>query len=171
MSNEIDLDQFIQVLDHALATDDPKIKKALKKFLFIAALAMEGDPEPGPFTAMLDEMDDLRRRVKALESSSTSTTYTDLKDYWYGDSSANATWKYINNSSTAGSNTGHVTITPNTSTTTTTINTGGCTGYIPSTSTTTYGGVYSGYTINLGDDEKGKRIKEELEQKLGMLNK
>ena len=168
MSNEIDLDQFIQVLDHALATDDPKIKKALKKFLFIAALAMEGDPEPGPFTAMLEEMDDLRRRVKALESS--NVTYTDIKDYWYGNSSANATWKYVSNGTTAGSNAGSVTITPNTSTTTTTINTGGCTGYIPSTSTT-YGGGFGGFTINLGDDEKGKRIKRELEEKLGTLTK
>ena len=170
MSNEIDLDQFIQVLDHALATDDPKIKKALKKFLFIAALAMEGDPEPGPFSAMLDEMDDLRRRIAALESKD-NTTYTDLSDYYYGSSTTTPQWIYTNNGTSAGSNAGSVTITPSTSTTTTTINTGGCTGYIPSTSSTTYGGIYSGFSINLGDDEKGKRIKRELEEKLGMLNK
>jgi len=175
MSNEIDLEQFIQVLDHALGTDDPKIKKALKKFLFIAALAMEGDPEPGPFSAMLEEMDDLRRRVKDLENKGLYTFTDNKSDYWYGSSSGtNATWKYFQGPSTSGTSTttGTVTITPNTSSSgsTTTINTGGCTGYIPSSSTT-YGGIYSGYSINLGDDEKGKRIKRELEEKLGNLTK
>jgi hypothetical protein len=167
MSNDIDLDQFIQVLDHALATDDPKIKKALKKFLFIAALAMEGDPEPGPFTAMLDEMDDLRRRIRDLENAQLDKQ----KYYDYTYTNTTPQWIHTGGTSTAGSNAGSVTITPSTGGSSTTITTGGCTGYIPSTSSTTWGGLYSGYSINLGDDEKGKRIKRELEEKLGTLNK
>lgn len=172
MSNEIDLEQFIQVLDNALATDDPKIKKALKKFLFIAALAMEGDPEPGPFTAMLDEMDDLRRRMRSLEEmlaqKITQTDYTE----WYGTSSS-PTWKYLGNGTSNSS--GNVTITPSsTSGGITTTITGGssCGGFVtPNTTTTNTIGTYGGFTINLGDDEKGKRIKEELQEKLGTLNK
>jgi len=157
MSNEIDLEQFIQVLDHALATDDPKIKKALRKFLFIAALAMDEDPEPGPFTAMFEEMDDLRNRIKILELKN-QTTFTDNKDYWYGSSTGTGsmpTWITGGGTSTSS---GTVTISPTTTTTSTIYGPGSCTGF-------------TGYTINLGDDEKGKRIKQELEQKLGSLNK
>ena len=174
MSNEIDLDQFIQVLDHALATDDPKIKKALKKFLFIAALAMEGDPEPGPFSEMLEEMTELRRRMRALEDMVAQRhTQTDYID-WYGSSSTTPKWIYDNSTSTAGSS---VSIT-NPNTTTTTISTGGssCGGFVNPTTTTNVTGSYTlggygGFTINLGDDEKGKRIKRELEEKLGNLTK
>ena len=173
MSNEIDLDQFIQVLDHALATDDPKVKKALKKFLFIAALALDGDPEPGPFSEMLEEMDELRRRMRSLEDMVAQRhTQTDIKD-WYGSSdSTNAIWKYINDNSTSGT----VSITPSTTSggTSTTNITGGssCGGFVNPTFTTTGTlGGYGGFTINLGDDEKGKRIKKELQEKLGTLSK
>ena len=165
--SEIDLEQFIQVLDHALATDDPKIKKALKKFLFIAALAMEGDPEPGPFTGMFEEMDDLRKRIRALETAKqdNQTVYD-----WYGSSSGTPTWKYSGGTSTVGT-TGYIptttTTTGGTVTNTGTITSGGCTGFTAPTNTWST----LGYTINLGDDEKGKRIKEELQQKLGTLTK
>ncbi len=172
MSTEIDLDQFIQVLDHALATDDPKVKKALKKFLFIAALALEGDPEPGPFSEMLEEMDELRKRMRSLEDMVAQRhTQTDYPD-WYGTSSTNATWKYINTGSTSG----NVTINPSSTSGTSTTITGGssCGGFVnPTITTTTTGtlGGYGGFTINLGDDEKGKRIKKELQEKLGTLSK
>ena len=166
--SEIDLEQFIQVLDHALATDDPKIKKALKKFLFIAALAMEGDPEPGPFTAMFEEMDDLRRRIKSLEDLQTQKMY-DYTDYTYTNSGT-PTWKYGGGTSTSGTVTipTTTTTTGGTVTNTGTITSGGCTGFTAPT-TSTWSTL--GYTINLGDDEKGKRIKEELQQKLGTLTK
>lgn len=175
MSNEIDLDQFIQVLDHALATDDPKIKKALKKFLFIAALAMEGDPEPGPFSEMLEEMDELRRRMRSLEDMVAQRhTQTDYVD-WYGSSTTVPKWIYDNTTSTAGN--GYVTVTPST-TSGVSISSTGTGNTITSTgSSTLYGpGTCSGFTsgtftINLGDDEKGKRIKEELQEKLGTLTK
>lgn len=161
MSNEIDLEQFIQVLDHALATDDVKIKKALRKFLFIAALAMDEDPEPGPFTAMFEEMDDLRQRVKVLESQGSAIgdkSLKDLTDYFYGGN--NNTW--INTTGT-GTSSGTVTVNPS-STSTSTL-------YGPGSGYTTTTTAYPYYTIDLGDDEKGKRIKKELKEKLGMLNK
>jgi hypothetical protein len=173
MSNEIDLDQFIQVLDHALAPDDPKVKKALKKFLFIAALALDGDPEPGPFTAMFDEMDELRRRMRSLEEMlAQKVTQTDYTE-WYGTSSS-PTWINVG---TGTSTSGNVSINPSSTSGGTTNITGGssCGGFVNPTTTTvgTYGtlGGYSGFTINLGDDEKGKRIKEELKEKLGTLSK
>lgn len=171
MSNEIDLDQFIQVLDHALATDDKNVRKALKKFLFVAALALEDDPEPGPFTQMLDEMDSLRKRVRDLETANQDTQKFYQDDYWTNTNTSGGTpyWKYLGGSSTSGT----VTVNPTTTTTgATSITSGGssCTGFtVPTTTTNTWSTL--GYTINLGDDEKGKRIKEELQQKLGSLTK
>ena len=61
MSDDIDFDQLIDLLDRALVSDDPKVKKALKKFLFITALATEDTEESGPLR-------DLISRIEALEA-------------------------------------------------------------------------------------------------------
>lgn len=162
MSTEIDLEQFIQVLDHALATDDPKVKKALKKFLFIAALALEGDPEPGPFTQMFEEMDDLRRRVRQLEQLQTDNQKL-YDDYtWDYTNTTTATPQWIYSGSTTTSTSGVTTTITNPSTSSASIlyGPGTCSGFGSTT-----------FTIDLGDDDKGKRIKRELEEKLGTLNK
>ena len=62
MSDEIDFDQLIELLDRALTSKDPKVISALKKFLFIAALATEDTEEEGPFRNLV-------RRIEALEAS------------------------------------------------------------------------------------------------------
>lgn len=67
MSQEIDFEQLIDLLDRALASKDPKVIKALKKFLFIAALATEDTGETGPFAQMIERIADLERRVGTLE--------------------------------------------------------------------------------------------------------
>lgn len=61
MSNEIDFDQLIDLLDRALTSNDPKVMRALKKFLFIAALATEDTEEEGPFANLI-------KRLEAVES-------------------------------------------------------------------------------------------------------
>ncbi len=46
MQDEIDFEQLIELLDGALTSKNPKVLQALKKFLFIAALALpDNDPE------------------------------------------------------------------------------------------------------------------------------
>jgi len=63
MSNEIDFDQLIDLLDRALTSNDPKVMKALKKFLFIAALATEDTDEKGPFANFIERLEAVERQV------------------------------------------------------------------------------------------------------------
>lgn len=66
MSQEVDLHKLIELLDAALVSKDENVQKALRKFLFIAALALDnGDErETGPIETILK---DLQRRVETLE--------------------------------------------------------------------------------------------------------
>jgi len=66
MSQEIDFDQLIDLLDRALTSKDPKVMSALKKFLFIAALATEDTETEGPFKNLI-------RRIETLEQNQNST--------------------------------------------------------------------------------------------------
>lgn len=70
MSEEIDFEQLVALLDRALTSKDPKVRKALKKFLFIAALATEedDDAEIGPFKNLFDTIEDLKQRLATLEN-------------------------------------------------------------------------------------------------------
>lgn len=82
MSDNIDFEQLIDLLDRALTSKDPKVISALKKFLFIAALATEETEEEGPFANLV-------RRIEALEAAQQSTKISDWlpqstqQPYWY----------------------------------------------------------------------------------------
>lgn len=78
MNSDIDFDQFIKLLDGALASDDKNVKQALRKFLFVAAMVIGDDCEPGPFTKMMDTIDSLQHRVASLENQNTLTTTDNL---------------------------------------------------------------------------------------------
>lgn len=121
---DTDFEQFIQILDGALASKDPKVKNALRKFLFVAALAMGDDMEPGPFTEMMETINELQQRISTLESQArndqyTTTTTTEPSwykpyyypvgpggcvstggDTWFGSTSSTATGTYTNWSAT-----------------------------------------------------------------------
>jgi hypothetical protein len=66
MSEEIDLHQLIELIDAALTSKDANVQKALRKFLFIAALALDNgeEREMGPIEKILT---DLEARVGSLE--------------------------------------------------------------------------------------------------------
>lgn len=66
MSQEVDLHKLIELLDAALVSKDENVQKALRKFLFIAALALDNgnEREAGPIETILK---DLQRRVETLE--------------------------------------------------------------------------------------------------------
>lgn len=93
MSNDIDFDQLIDLLDRALTSKDPKVMQALKKFLFIAALATEETEEDGPFKNIL-------KRIEALEAQVNSVPYqwppnatpTYPGPTWIGDSTSGTKW-------------------------------------------------------------------------------
>ena len=186
MSNDIDFEQFIQLLDGALASDDKNVKQALRKFLFVAAMVMGDDTEPGPFTQMMDTIDSLQQRLAILETQSNQTTTV---PYQY----PGTTWTGIG----TGTSTGTGTISTGTGIGTSTPNTSGS---ITSTGSTTYtnptsniitfpnasttgstwtisGGNTSNSTTttslwyDMDDPKTGTNIKEEIKEGLEKLAK
>jgi len=174
MSNEVDFEQFIKLLDGALASDDKNIQQALRKFLFVAAMVLGDDCEPGPFTKMMETMDDLQRRLATLEQ----PTVTPQPYDWYGGSSptfpgtAGGTW--CGGSITSTGTTIPYTNTNAISTTTTASNTGNITfsnttgySYLPTTTSGTT-------TITMNDyapkpAKTGTDIKDEIMEALDRL--
>ncbi len=169
MSTDIDFDQFIKVLDAALVTDNQSVKKALRKFLFVAAMAMsDDDMERGPFTEMMETIDNLRQRVGALESdNATTTTFTDQTSttpQWIYNPPYYGTSTTGNINISGGTSTTNVTTTAGSGTTTTIspqtysgYSGSGCTGFTTSNTL--------GYTINLDlidDGPKAEKIKSDI---------
>jgi len=183
MSNDIDFEQFIKLLDGALASDDKNVKQALRKFLFVAAMVMGDDTEPGPFTQMMDTIDSLQQRLTQLEAQTNPTT------------SIPSTWTYpigtgqqppFTSPSTAGGPTGTVTggsatsngFTTYTNTTGTTGTTGTITLPNASTSGTTYtvtnnpsNTTTSTIWYDMAGPKTGTSIKEEIKESLEKLAK
>jgi hypothetical protein len=165
-----EFNQFITLLDAACASDDPKITKALKKFMFLVRLNISDDEmEAGPFTKMMETIDSLQRRVSQLEQPANNFTQTDIKDW---GTTTTPQWIYNPTITTAG--TSYTNVSPNTSTNITltgttnttlggsSITTSGCTGF------TTTGAT--NYIINADDSApKGTEIKDEIKDKLDIL--
>ena len=189
MSNDIDFEQFIQLLDGALASDDKNVKQALRKFLFVAAMVMGDDTEPGPFTQMMDTIDSLQQRLAQLESQMSPTTtspFTYPQTTWTGIGTGLGTGTTGTGTSTSGSITatsppttgGSITTTGCTTYTNPTGNTGTIT--LPSSNTVGSTWTISGNAANtttstlwydLDDPKTGTSIKEEIKEGLEKLAK
>lgn len=159
-----EFNQFITLLDAACASDDQKIKKALKKFMFLVRLNITDDEmEPGPFTKMMETIDSLQQRVSQLENAGNNTfTQTDIKDW--GTTTTTPQWIYNPTITTAGTYT-----VPSTSSTNITlqgVGTGSsCTGFTTTQATT-------GTATYIVDDflsPTGTEIKEDIKGKLTAL--
>lgn len=165
-----EFNQFITLLDAACASDDQKIKKALKKFMFLVRLNITDDEmEPGPFTKMMETIDSLQQRVSQLENAGNNTfTQTDIKDW--GTTTATPQWIYNPTTTTGG--TYNV---PNTSSTNITLQGGSnvtlgagssCTGFTTTNATT-------GTATYILDADlsapSGTEIKEDIKDKLTAL--
>lgn len=164
-----EFNQFITLLDAACASDDPKITKALKKFMFLVRLNISDDEmEAGPFTKMMETIDSLQRRVSQLEQP--VNNFTDTISDWTQTTSS-PQWIYKPTYTTSGgtytvpnTSSTNITLTGTTNTTLggSSITTGGCTGF---TTTGT-----SSYIINADDSApKGTEIKEDIKGKLDNL--
>lgn len=161
-----EFNQFITLLDAACASDDPKITKALKKFMFLVRLNISDDEmETGPFTKMMETIDSLQRRVSQLEQPN-NFTQTDIKDW--GTTTATPQWIYQPTTTTYGTSTTPITTTGTNITlqggSSTTLGSGGsCTGFTTSSTTGTM-------TYNIIDDAPtGTEIKEDIKGKLDNL--
>jgi hypothetical protein len=177
--NDEDFEQFITLLDAAIASDDPKIQKALKKFVFLIRLNLsDEDCKPGPFTKMMETIDDLQRRVGAVEGLNNTWTQTQPLGPYHGGTSVSPTHWYNNGTSTITTNTTNAVSNITLPTTTTASTTGNitltglssgssCTGF-----TTTAGSTTSTtFTMPAYEVDSGSKIKEQIKEKLTLLAK
>lgn len=70
-SSDFDLEQFIDLFDTALASDNPAVKRALKNLLMIATL-VDSDLTPeqrvkGPLRRLVDDIKNLNSRLNDIE--------------------------------------------------------------------------------------------------------
>lgn len=65
-----DIEDLLQTLDVALTSDNPMVKKALKKFLFIVKMTEHeaNEEKLGPYATLLGELQCINRRLDQLES-------------------------------------------------------------------------------------------------------
>lgn len=90
MSNKVDLTELARLLDAALASDNPSVKKALRNFMLVASIAeAESNTKAGPFQDLFRKMDILEERMNNMERQSLKDAYT--TEWKYNDWS-----RYIN---------------------------------------------------------------------------
>lgn len=91
---DFDIKEFAKMFDAALASGNPAVKKALRNFMMVTALVhsqeeVENDERlAGPLETLIQQIDDLQRRVSRVESERYSTTQT------YPASPYDNTWIY-----------------------------------------------------------------------------
>ena len=71
MSEEVDLNQLAMLIDAALCSDKPAVKRALQNFLLVASIAEAEDSIPKEFTGFSDlisRLADLERLVIMLRT-------------------------------------------------------------------------------------------------------
>ena len=174
--NDEDFEQFITLLDAAIASDDPKIQKALKKFVFLIRLNLsDEDCKPGPFTKMMETIDDLQRRVGQVESTQ-QPYYGGQKiggGYVGGGTAVDPFTHWYNNGTTTNiTNAVSTTTIPVTTTSSTTGNItlsgSNCTGFTANA----YSGMGNTTTYaTFGEVDAGTQIKEQIKEKLAKLVK
>lgn len=171
--NDEDFEQFITLLDAAIASDDAKIQRALKKFVFLIRLNLSDDDcKPGPFTKMMETIDDLQRRLAAVEGTQQPTYYGGTSPFSGGTSvDPFIHWYNAGTGTSAGSLTNAVstaTIPATTITNATTSNitfTSGTTGTTASTGYATTN-IFPAYEV-----DSGTKIKNEIKESLSKLVK
>ena len=100
MTDELDFDQLVELFDKALTSNDPNVQKALKKFLFIVTLSKDTE-EKGPFSRLMDQLEEVDRRLAILEAERHYQTYPNYPQYpttggkitWGGNSTTTTTVK------------------------------------------------------------------------------
>ena len=74
MEEDFNLEQFVDLFDTAMMSDNPTVKKAFKNLMLVATLvSAENEPKIGPLRELITTINDLRARVSTLESSKYSS--------------------------------------------------------------------------------------------------
>jgi hypothetical protein len=97
---DFDVKEFAKLFDAALASDNPAVKKALRNFMIVAAIATAEETQAaakGPFSEIIDELRRLSQKVSILESQMYRTTVTSTPASPYDNgryTGINPTWIY-----------------------------------------------------------------------------
>ena len=70
--SDFDLERFVDMFDEALTSTDPRVVETLRKLMMIVALTRPESSERwgnrrGPLRRMMDDINNLHRRIEALE--------------------------------------------------------------------------------------------------------
>jgi hypothetical protein len=79
---DFDLEQFIELFDTALTSDDPRIKQALGHLMTITALITttnrRDDQRNGPLRRLFDDVHNIHRRVERMEREGAGQRHDDM---------------------------------------------------------------------------------------------
>lgn len=77
-TEDIDLERFVDLFDTAMNSDNPAVQKCLKNLMLVLTLvhAETQDVQYGPLRKLVDDVNDLKRRLAIMESSLTSSKNT-----------------------------------------------------------------------------------------------
>lgn len=73
-----DIQELARLIDTALASDNPSVKKALRNFMLIVSIVDSENTEStikGPFSEMFRSIDSLTRRIEILERNDYNKAY------------------------------------------------------------------------------------------------
>ena len=74
IEDDFNLEQFVDLFDTAMMSDNPTVKKAFKNLMLVATLvSAENEPKIGPLRELVTTVNDLRSRVATLEASKYSS--------------------------------------------------------------------------------------------------
>ena len=99
MTDEFDLEKFVELFDVAMTSDNPTVRKAFKNLMIVAAL-VDSDNEtkmPGPLSKLLLDVSELKSKMIIMERSK-NTTYGPVTTQGAGGGTYN--WPYSNMTNT-----------------------------------------------------------------------
>lgn len=76
MTDEFDLEKFVELFDVAMTSDNPTVRKAFKNLLIVAAL-VDSETEnkiPGPLRQLMADVGELKSRMITIERSKYNST-------------------------------------------------------------------------------------------------
>jgi len=105
---QFDINEFAQMFDAALASNNPSVQKALRNFMIVAAIVhaqqnSENEGVKGPLETLLDKVSKLEETVYDLRRNNYSDYNKTSSDYYKQHWGSYPTWVYSPNTSAISS--------------------------------------------------------------------